>query len=52
MADLIVIVWNRIGEMTSADDTKRFMHLFPIAKEINLITFSFKCGEGRSFSYG
>ena len=32
MADRIYIVWNRIGEMTSADSTKRFKRLFPIAK--------------------
>ena len=31
MADRVDIVWNRIGEMTSADGTKRFKRLFPIA---------------------
>ena len=34
MADYVDIVWNRIGEMTSADGTKQFKRLFPIAKLI------------------
>ena len=34
MADRIDIVWNRIGEMISADGTKRIKRLFPIAKLI------------------
>ena len=32
MANRIDIVWNRIGEVTSADGTKQFKPLFPIAK--------------------
>ena len=34
MADRIDIVWNRIGEMISADGTKRLKRLFPISKLI------------------
>ena len=34
MSDRIGIVWNRIREVTSADGTKRFKRLFPIAKLI------------------
>ena len=34
MADRIDIAWNRIAEMTSADGTKLFKRLFPIAKLI------------------
>ena len=51
MADRIDIVWNRIGEMTSADGTKRFKRPFPIAKN-NLITSSFKCRGRTSFFHG
>ena len=49
MADRIDIVWNRIGEMTSADGTKRFKRLFPIAKIILSLPHS-NAEEERLFS--
>ena len=36
MADRIAIVWNRIREVTSADGTKQFKRLFPIALTLAL----------------
>ena len=49
MAGRIDIVWNRIGEMTSAVGTKRFKHLFPIARLILYLSHS-NAEEERLFS--
>ena len=49
MADRIDIVWNCIGEMTSADGTQQFKRLFPIAKLILSLPHS-NTEEERLFS--